>query len=1101
MNTISENHYNSIKNKLQPFDLALVNEDDIYCFFSYKYINKVFQEQIAKLDSILFEITRLTKIKSQKFNYNSENYNSDFIEILISGLNDFVKTSLDNKHKQNEISYLINRLNFIDKAFIDINNKYNDLFKSKILIVSGEGGIGKTHRLAKIYKDNEGTIFLVGKLINNDNWQGLINSIRESYDSHSLLILDAFNEIQGIHIREELIKLINSISKNIKIIISHRNGSLDKEIFKSFLLTKYIELEGIADTYESLLVHSRHYGIDITELYDFQSRNPFFMKVFCEVYLDKMDEKDFHRGSIKLTDLFEQYIKARTTKLQKEGCIRFSRDFFWRGIIKPIAEWLYINNSYRINEKEIIKIFKRAGVDNIDEIYLLIETLVNNLIIEKNINKEIEYSMPFQTLSDFLIVRVMFSSYKKGLGEISKDGKALSFIDKYPNILDAVAVYLPERSKGKIECYEVFRDNISPYFLVASLKYSIKYRSPKIGFKKENVNSIIEYIIDNDVANSLDDIFVSCMHIVYNPFNCNLLIKNLDNRNQFYFDSYIYHLSYNYEEEIVNKFKILDHSISEKLNDDKLELIALSTLAFLGTSNRIVRDSASKALCSVLVKRQNLCCNILTYFSSLHLINKDEYVLERVLHCLEVFSHFSSTEVNTIIYDFIKKYADNQTPNIRIKTYLYLIIKNLASNGICSNLPIEFLFSHKKIDFLNYINYDRLIDFKNYGSLYFSLSEQSDFYSYALSRIKYDFEISEDEIDGMFGFIINNILKMDNIDDFLKLEEKQSKFHRNWNRLHDNGNERILKKYQWIYLFHVKGYILGNYGYLNDADDCTTYITEDKIIEFCDFDIDLYTILDTPKKLYNLYHAFVNKFDLIVKKYDAINDDFYSYKNIAFTKNILNVFLDCGYIPLYFSYNFPMGNDISIFVRFLAFLISDDEINEARRNIYKYTMDNTIIHGFRLIDLENGIDFYKDKGSCLVHRYSSNELEYDFSNFDNLSGEKRKKVFYIINDDYLQGLMKNKYNGTYTYGDKIVSIQTPVEVDYHPVSYFAIDSKMKDVFEKQTGRKLILFSYSEKVKKGYSIDSDIDMMFTINGNVVEDVILEKRPAYPVHKIR
>ena len=166
------------------------------------------------------------------------------------------------------------------------NNLYRikEYVKSQIIVVNGDGGTGKTHLLTKIandlidrevpaiifygqtiYKFEEYIKYIEQKMKIGDLFAE-IAKVSEQNGETGIIIFDAINEARQN--QKDLIEyLINNIKgKNIKLVISYRNGDVDKKTLS--ILNNYpnITLYGFSDTVEAAVKFSEHYNIEIGEI-------------------------------------------------------------------------------------------------------------------------------------------------------------------------------------------------------------------------------------------------------------------------------------------------------------------------------------------------------------------------------------------------------------------------------------------------------------------------------------------------------------------------------------------------------------------------------------------------------------------------------------------------------------------------------------------------------------------------------------------------------------------------------------------------------------------------------------------------------------------
>ncbi|MBR3832381.1 MAG: AAA family ATPase, partial [Mycoplasmataceae bacterium] len=260
---------------------------------------------------------------------NELEYVSRYLKTLQYADIDEIKKTIKDAFSNKEFKYLIkeienaieflrqNNNNDINREYIykliKINNIIEPLekyVKSQIVVVNGDGGTGKTHLLTKIANDmldnDIPTIIFYGqnmydieKYINYIEQNMKINNLFEDISKQAtqknqtgIVIFDAINETRQVQIDVINYLLKNIFGKNIKLVISYRNGDIKANIKN--LLDKYpqITLYGFSDVIEAAVKFSEYYNIDIGEILETNfANNPLILKIFCEAYNEKAEEK------------------------------------------------------------------------------------------------------------------------------------------------------------------------------------------------------------------------------------------------------------------------------------------------------------------------------------------------------------------------------------------------------------------------------------------------------------------------------------------------------------------------------------------------------------------------------------------------------------------------------------------------------------------------------------------------------------------------------------------------------------------------------------------------------------------------------------------
>lgn len=199
-------------------------------------------------------------------------------------------------------------------------------------------------------------------------------------------------------------------------------------------------------------------------------------------------------------------------------------------------------------------------------------------------------------------------------------------------IIEALSIQCPEHLDG---CEFV---EVAPYlkkYIVAQDAFieSIIWRKPTaFSEDKKNTLKYINNIIIrkesrlHDVLNAL----LAVALIPNHPFNADFLHKNLSKfsmpKRDFWWSTYLH---YQYRQKgSVDRLVEWGWSVQDKthINDECIRLCSVALCWFLTTSNRFLRDRATKALVAILTNRLSVVLKLLKQFKSVN----DPYVSERL---------------------------------------------------------------------------------------------------------------------------------------------------------------------------------------------------------------------------------------------------------------------------------------------------------------------------------------------------------------------------------------------------------------------------------------------------------------------------------------
>jgi hypothetical protein len=534
--------------------------------------------------------------------------------------------------------------------------------------------------------------------------------------SRSLLIIDALNEnityAPGFW-KNNLDEVIEDIGKypNIALIVSVRSGFED---------------EVLTDKQKDLFIHEEHHGFRFREweavrkfFHSFslplpeipllmpEFQNPLFLLLFCKAFKKRKGKKDkqIFRGHEGATYIFENYVDSVSKVIEKAFHIDSGpKKNIWDTIIEKIGEEMVNQSDERVSEEKVFEII-RQGHPHAD-VGKLLQALESNLLIlkaprylrgERVAGFDIKF--PFQKFSDHLIGRYIFKKYEHKFGKanknlntakkyFSKRNRLGKFLSRAWNrgIIEALSIQCPEQLRG-IEFIEVapylLKDEYLSQIATEAFVDSLIWRNPKAFSKdrKATFKIINQHVIKSDSGhNQLLNAFLSIAPIPNHPFNANFLHNHLSKETMATRDSWWSTFLHYQQGEQGAVDRLLDWSWSghEKvhISDDSMFFTAIALSWFLTTSNRYVRDRATKGLVSVLQNRIYLIPKLLEAFKHVN----DPYVAERLYAVAYGCVLRNSKDINHLetlakwVYENIFK--DNRPPvHILLRDYARGIIE------------------------------------------------------------------------------------------------------------------------------------------------------------------------------------------------------------------------------------------------------------------------------------------------------------------------------------------------------------------------------------------------------------------------------------------
>ncbi|MFA6529028.1 MAG: hypothetical protein WCT46_05835, partial [Candidatus Gracilibacteria bacterium] len=550
------------------------------------------------------------------------------------------------------------------------------------LLLKGLAGSGKTHLLCDVIENRTakvapsilsfGEFFTPGQdvwmqVIKQANLKGKYNKTKLLADlnkagkkarTRAFLIIDALNETRPNKFWKQNLKvLLEEVKKypHVALVVSIRSG-FEREVFTKSLEKFFISADHQGFQFrewEAVNKFFKEFSLPLPEipllLPEFQ--NPLFLLLFCKAFEErtkknngKTKPKQVFRGHEGATYIFEKFIDTASKKIEDAFNIDHGPNKnIWDTVIEKVAEQMVAKNTDRITEGELVTLIKNAHPTA--QCNELIKALEKNLILVRVARYSpdtvevtgFDYRFPFQKFSDHLIGRFIFikfrASGKTPRQFFAKNTNVGKFIATGWNrgIIEALSIQCPEQLKGT-EFFEIapyVHDGIS----VESFIESLLWRKPD-AFAKDtkkvlafiNRRVVVQQSWNSDLLNA----FLSVTAVPNHPFNGQFLHKHLSRFKMPERDSWwVRFLHYQYGEHgAVDRLIEWGWSAHSKdhIQNESIKLYAITLTWFLSSSNRFLRDKATKALASILTERLPVIVELLSQFKTVD----DPYILERL---------------------------------------------------------------------------------------------------------------------------------------------------------------------------------------------------------------------------------------------------------------------------------------------------------------------------------------------------------------------------------------------------------------------------------------------------------------------------------------
>ncbi|MDE2669824.1 MAG: hypothetical protein OXI51_09255 [Chloroflexota bacterium] len=597
------------------------------------------------------------------------------------------------------------------------------LAATPLLFLTGDAGTGKTHLLCDVaerrVKEGLPTVLVMGQQIGEGNPRALVpdqlglkdmsmeaflsalNAAGEVAGTRALFMVDAINEGGGLvswppHLRS----LSAEVTRYpyVGLVLSCRSSYVEAMLDSASEASEprpadigFVEVKhrGFAgNEWKAATTFFEHYRLALPDfpLLVPEYTNPLFLKLLCQS-LHSAGEKTLPRGAIGVTRLFERFLgEANRTLARRSRCDFRRKDDLVSRAVASVAgtmlatgqDWIPMAEFRRISQE----LLPRPDWDKSLEKGLIDE----GVVIEDMLGSSAVARLSYQRLGDHLqAVDLLRARDIEGIRSflVKLDGEEGGLWER-SGLLEALAVELPEKL-GR-ELHELVA-NPGDWDVQDAFLESVIWRDPAcfpddlaLPYLKSISRSRSDWY-DDPVLDKL--LQVAC--VPGHPFNAERLDKTLAQLRLPVRDAHwtTYINSCAGKDSIVRRIVNWARSPrQEAVADDAASLAAVTLAWLLASSNRGLRDCATKALVTLLRGRIPTLVDLLERFDSVD----DPYVTER-LYAVAYACALSTTAPETLrvlagaVYDNV--FADGQPPvHIMLRDYARGVIEVALSRGV-----------------------------------------------------------------------------------------------------------------------------------------------------------------------------------------------------------------------------------------------------------------------------------------------------------------------------------------------------------------------------------------------------------------------------------
>lgn len=734
-----------------------------------------------------------------------------------------------------------------------ISDLEKQLLNSKLLIVEGEAGMGKTQLLAdtafSLLNHNGNALLIAGGIfLSAENvLQQLETSLRLDFTVEELIdilecigeknaqivpiFIDALNESRNPEIWQSALPTLHRkvlSMKHVRLVFSLRSD------YKGMVLPdKFGETNGVTiiehngfrgNSEEAINCFFSHYGIPFSPLYLFDRKweNPLFLTLFCQNSISGQDE---------LPDLYDKLLETANTRICKNmPCISqlgYSSSYnLVLDVVNAISEKMLSAGKrvFEMAEIEQLPIWTTLGVSSKP---FIIQLLHENILYEYTLEGKKYLRFCYDQMNDYYPAKIIVSRYSNEdelrdyicfelLG--ITDGKMQNY-GKESLFINVCALYAEKYHKECIDILKKIEDK-------EECKYIFNLFIESLGWRKQiylSISELKKYCNDYEIEPYVFwDAFITNAvkpsHLLNADALHNILMQySLATRD------YLWTLFIN---ELDNNHRIIqlieDYTKGKFLNVDNKEQIRLMLILFawlLTSSNKWIRNTASKAMIEILKDNFEFSEYLLKIFAEVN----DPYVIQR-LYGIVFGACTKTSDMDVSTFKSLTEYVYHEifdkelvVPDILLRDYARLIIDFFVYEF--PDVQLSFDLNkikppYNSVPILEMENFDFKVDGNDRGKREIlssmcmdGMGGYGDFGRYVFQNAINKFNVNETYVYNYAMYYIENEL---HYDESLFGEYDWTVARPVYMRQSRSKIERIGKKYQWITLYTILARIADN---------------------------------------------------------------------------------------------------------------------------------------------------------------------------------------------------------------------------------------------------------------------------------------------------
>lgn len=601
---------------------------------------------------------------------------------------------------------------------------------NSLMILRGIAGTGKTHLLCDIARQRVAagrpTVLLMGqRFVSNDapwhqalqhldlanlsaeEFVGALEAAAQAAGARALLVIDAINEGAGRTVwPSHLAAFLACLERSpwIGVVLSIRSS------YEEILVPAEVREQAATVTHEGFTEHEYdatktffvHYGLELpsTPLLAPEFRNPLFLKTLCQG-LNMKGQRRLPRGFQGITAVFDLYLSAVNERLgsslgfdARTPLVRQALEAVARAILYSGDNWLALAKAAEIVNALL------PGRDFERSLYrgLVVEgVLVEEATRHDSVKAEEVVFVGYERFADHLAAWILLDRYldvHEPASAFAQTGPLAFICDKTkyisPGLLEALCIQIPERT-GK-ELISIAPSCAERWALADAFRQSLVWRTPT-AFSDGTYEALSKLCRSHHDLSDTIDVLLTVATLPGHPLNAQFLDRRLQKDTMPDRDAWwsVYlHEAWGVHGAVD---RLVDWASSQeentKIDDEAIDLCAITLTWMLTTSNRFLRDRATTALVSLLTGRLAAVVRLVERFAKVD----DLYVVERVYavaYGVAMRSHdpVAVGALATCIYSRVFA-SGSPLPHILLRDYARGVVERALHLGSAIDLDLD----------------------------------------------------------------------------------------------------------------------------------------------------------------------------------------------------------------------------------------------------------------------------------------------------------------------------------------------------------------------------------------------------------------------------